>query len=164
MGFSQASLLSKIGLGLCVAGLIFDLIGFPSPGWTTFTINSVKIAYGLFQICAYSSSSSECHQIPGVIPDWWDAVRALSIIGFLLGLACVVVLCIYVLVKNDLKLLQICALVLAFFSAIFILAGAILYADKWEHRNLGWSFALAVVGAVLLLIGGIVLTVDKIKG
>ncbi|XP_071117797.1 uncharacterized protein [Haliotis cracherodii] len=162
MGFSQASLLSKIGLGLCVAGLIFDLIGFPSPSWTTSTLNSVTFAYGLFQICVYSSSSSQCAQITGVLPDWYDAVRALSIIGFLLGLACVVVLCIYVLVKNDLKLLQICALVLAFLSAIFILAGAILYADKREHRNLGWSFALAVVGAVLLLIGGIILTVDKI--
>ncbi|XP_071117439.1 uncharacterized protein [Haliotis cracherodii] len=163
MGFSQASLLSKIGLGLCVAGLIFDLIGFPSPSWTTYTINSVTTAYGLFQICAYSSSSSECIQLTGVA-DWYDAVRALSIIGFLLGLACVVVLCIFVLVKNDLKLLQISALVLAFLSAIFILAGAILYADKQEHRNLGWSFALTVVGAVLLLIGGIVLTVDKIIG
>ncbi|XP_046355351.2 uncharacterized protein LOC124134534 [Haliotis rufescens] len=123
MGFSQASLLSKIGLGLCVAGLIFDLIGFPSPGWATFTINSVKFSVGLFQICAYSSGSLECIQIPGVIPDWYDAVRALSIVGFLLGLACVVVLCIYLLVMNGLKLLQISALVLAFLSAIFILTG-----------------------------------------
>ncbi len=50
---------------------------------------------------------------------WVVAAKALNILGFLLGVACLVVGIIYVVVKNEMKILQLVGCILAFTAGMY---------------------------------------------
>ncbi|XP_071119517.1 uncharacterized protein [Haliotis cracherodii] len=170
MGFLQTSTRTRIGIGLCVFGWIFNVIGFSTPGWlmTTPTNGSTAYILGLFHACQYRSLVliSHCGALPDKKPSWWATTKQLHIVGMLLGVACVAVLFGYALVKNDKKWLTKVGLVLALASATFIAAGATVFGvssneitdDYFEEIErtqftISWSYTTLLIGVIQMLMG-----------
>ncbi|XP_067681081.1 uncharacterized protein [Haliotis asinina] len=166
MGLSEASVLCKVSLGLVIASFLFHTVGFSSNNWLTQHTSAGTYSVGLFKACGLGI----CVDLDSSQPDWWTATKAMEILGFLLGLACLVLLLVFIFVKTDLSVLHIGTLVAAFVSGVFILLGCIVFGAKREDTDLfptysiGWSYALTIIGSLLYLATGIVLLVDRMKG
>ena len=57
-GFSSASMFIKIALGLGAGAVIFDIIGFPTPYWTSIDIAGTTLSNGLFEYCSGETCKS----------------------------------------------------------------------------------------------------------
>ncbi|KAK3775433.1 hypothetical protein RRG08_015281 [Elysia crispata] len=150
MGFNPVLLGGVVALGL---GNMFHIIGLATPEW----IKVGKVTVGLFEGCL----DDDCVTIEDK-PDWLKACQAMAILGMLLGLMAVA-LATFMFVKslknNDSpKSLGLLTLLAAILSLIFILICVILYAveikDLHTGPDFGYSFALSIVGAILILLGG----------
>ncbi|XP_071081011.1 uncharacterized protein [Haliotis cracherodii] len=166
MGFSDASLLTKVALGLAIASFLFHIIGFPTNSWLTFSTSVGTRHVGLFKVCVVDV----CVDIDSSDSDWWTATKALEVLGFLVGLACLVLLVVFIFLKTDLSILHIVALVAAFVAGGFVLLGCIVFGakrddtDAFPAYSMGWSFVLTLIGSLLYLATGVILLVDKLKG
>ncbi|XP_046342989.1 uncharacterized protein LOC124123847 [Haliotis rufescens] len=161
MGFSEASVLSKVGLGLAGAALLFDVIGFATDSWMTGSLNSgfigsIDLSMGLFKRCA----AAVCVSMD-TDEDWLKGTKALVILGFLLGLGSLAVIIVYLFFKTDQMLFKTVGLALSFAAAGFTIIGIIVFAAKgteeYKTMNLSWSFALTIIGGLLYCATGIVL-------
>ncbi|XP_071079191.1 uncharacterized protein [Haliotis cracherodii] len=155
MGFSEASVLSKVGLGLAGAALLFDVIGFATDSWMAAS-GSIDFSTGLFKMC----SVGVCVSID-TEEDWLKGTKALVILGFLLGLGSLAVIIVYLFFKTDQMLFKTVGLALSFAAAGFTIIGIIVFAAKGTEgsktMNLSWSFALTIIGGLLYSATGIVL-------
>ncbi|XP_041351159.1 uncharacterized protein LOC121370121 [Gigantopelta aegis] len=144
-GFSNASTFIKIALGFCIAAVLFDVIGFPTPYW----ISNVIFNSGLFKECE---------------TDELKATTAMVIIGFLVGLVCLVLTICHLFVEPlGTKIIKTVCMILAFVAALFTLVGVIIYGVKYD-TNLGWSFALVIIGGLLYIATGVMFVIDTVKG
>ncbi|XP_067682189.1 uncharacterized protein [Haliotis asinina] len=164
MGFSEASMLSKVGLGLAAAALLFDIIGFATDYWMAGTttipfVGSVDMHLGLFKSC----TAGQCASFGSAELDWQTATKALVILGFLLGLGSLALIIVYLFFKTDQMLFKTIAFVLAFAAAGFTIIGIIVFAAKATEANqilnLSWSFALTIIGGLLYGAAGTVLVI-----
>ncbi|XP_071080271.1 uncharacterized protein [Haliotis cracherodii] len=155
MGFSEASVLSKVGLGLAGAALLFDVIGFATDSWMAAS-GSNDFSTGLFKMC----NVGVCVSI-NTEEDWLKGTKALVILGFLLGLGSLAVIIVYLFFKTDQMLFKTVGLALSFAAAGFTIIGIIVFAAKGTEdsktMNLSWSFALTIIGGLLYCATGIVL-------
>uniref|UniRef100_A0A8W8NJV5 Uncharacterized protein n=1 Tax=Magallana gigas TaxID=29159 RepID=A0A8W8NJV5_MAGGI len=76
--------LSLTGLVLIICSFIFQLIGLASPYWISFEYQGIKVHSGLWKTCATIKliDKVECFDFESV-SDWFKAVRATSIMGFI---------------------------------------------------------------------------------
>ncbi|XP_071080353.1 uncharacterized protein [Haliotis cracherodii] len=156
MGFREASKFSRIAFGLAVGGFLTDIIGFPTPYW----ISGVGFSQGLFQTCTILG----CIKNPSeLLLGWGKAVIAMEILGFLACLGCVVLMVLYVHVKNDQKILQTAATGLAFAAAGFILIGVIIYGSELSGASFGWSFGMTIVSGLFHIGVGVLNVMDKLS-
>lgn len=74
MAFSEASTLSKVGLGISILAVLFDIAAFPTPYWMMKTLEVTGALtdtnVGLFQSCSWGKictafSTSECKYLYG---------------------------------------------------------------------------------------------------
>ncbi|XP_067682390.1 uncharacterized protein [Haliotis asinina] len=163
MGFSEASMLSKVGLGLAAAALLFDIIGFATDYWMAGSTDTpygvIDMHLGLFKSCG----AGICVSFGSAELDWQTATKALVILGFLLGLGSLALIIVYLFLKTDQMLFKTIAFVLAFAAAGFTIIGIIVFAAKATEvnqiLNLSWSFALTIIGGLLYGTTGTVLVI-----
>ncbi|XP_005108927.1 uncharacterized protein LOC101858066 [Aplysia californica] len=149
------SIAGFIVLGL---GLLLHLVGLATPEWILMRIMPGRTE-GLFQGCLGNGECVELTYIPSNI----KAVRAMVILGLILGAvgsACALMHLICSFMSRETKAvvpLVVMGTCLAAFS--FIIIGVIVYAADYygvlrKSFDLGYSFALCVVGGILLASGG----------
>ncbi|XP_012943821.1 uncharacterized protein LOC106013228 [Aplysia californica] len=150
--------LSIAGFLILGLGLLLHLVGLATPEWVV--VRSVpERTEGLFQGCLGKDNCLELTYIPSNI----KAVRAMVILGLILGAvgsACALLHLICSFMSRETKAvvpLVVMGTCLAAF--IFIIIGVIVYAADYydvvrKSFNLGYSFALCVVGGILLASGG----------
>ncbi|XP_071080261.1 uncharacterized protein [Haliotis cracherodii] len=159
MGFSEASVLSKVGLGLAGAALLFDVIGFATDYWMSLSAGSLVANFGLFKTC----NGASCSSLDSSGVEWLTGTKALVILQFLLGLGSLAVIIVYLFFKTDQQLFKMVAFILAFAAAGFTIIGIIVFAAKatemYKIFDLSWSFALTIIGGLLYGGTGIVLLI-----
>ncbi|XP_012943817.1 uncharacterized protein LOC106013226 [Aplysia californica] len=150
---------------LCIAGflvlglgLLLHLVGLATPEWAVLKAMSDRTE-GLFVACFRDQPCLNLSPVPANI----KAVRAMVILGLILGAvggasALMHLVCIFTSreTKAVVPLVVIGTCLAAF---IFIIIGIIVYAADYydplkESVDLGYSFALCVVGGILLASGG----------
>ncbi|XP_069118435.1 uncharacterized protein [Argopecten irradians] len=148
----------KLALGFLVAGFVFHLIGFTTPYWTAYDTIYGSVNRGIWTICSDNRLGHSCGSYSANTAI--SAVRAFEVLAFLMFIAIVVLLFIYL---STLRTnLQLASVVCTFILVAFIVLGAIIYAS--ESSNLNWSFALCIIGAILAFIAGILLIVYRMRG
>ncbi|KAK7459684.1 hypothetical protein BaRGS_00038987 [Batillaria attramentaria] len=99
---------------------------------------------------------------------WFEAVRAFAIIGLLVIVGCLVVAILIMFMEN--QMLPMIAAILAFVAAFCLLIEFAVYAGEREEFapsevfDLGYCFALTVVGFLLCIAAGICFIVPKFLG
>jgi len=149
MGFK---LLVFGGVGLLLLGTIFHIVGMATDDWSLTTIADVTVGVGPW--------TGDCGCSCG---DELNVVRAFTVIGVLF--AClstgVAVFMLLLSLKEDDAPAGMSPMVTAVSGAVaflFILIGDIVWAASKYYdedvQDLGYSFALSVVGSILILAGG----------
>lgn len=144
----------KLALGFLVTGFVVHLIGFTTPYWVSSNVNS-----GLWQRCwdTYRYGHT-CYSIRA--DSALNAVRAFQVLAFLMFIAVIVLLFIYL---STLRTnLQLASIICTFILVAFIIVGVIIYAA--DTNNLSWSLGLCVAGAILAFIAGILLLIYRMRG
>lgn len=151
MGFSNASLFSKLAFILSLVAFAIFVIGFATTYWST-TENIYYAHRGLWH---YDTE----------LPSWFQAVQAMECLGLICGLVNLIVLIMYVFVAslgNKRQLLWNMSLATAFLAVVFILVGVVIYGVKYsDFEQLNWSFALAIIGAIMYFVVGIMVFLDR---
>lgn len=160
MGFKLVPL---IALCVLVVGNVLHIVGLATPEWVTGDVNvlftSVTVTRGLWEGCTGDSCDAYDEDDK---TDWLRACEAMAILGMLVGcLAAFLAALIFVryLMKKDVpKNVGLITLATAIFSFIFILICVIVYAVKMKEGDSSWdfgySFGLAIAGAILIVVGG----------
>ncbi|XP_021360854.1 uncharacterized protein LOC110455197 isoform X1 [Mizuhopecten yessoensis] len=95
---NNASLLLKIALGISCVGWFFHLLGFATPYWSTahyFSFFGIDVHFGLWYYC----TGGDCENY-GKVQSWFEAAQAFAILGFLAGIAAIVLTVLYVLLEQ----------------------------------------------------------------
>ncbi|RUS70141.1 hypothetical protein EGW08_022094 [Elysia chlorotica] len=155
-----------IAAGVLALGNLLHIIGLATTEWiTTMVATSVgtyEVTIGLFRGCAQNI----CADLEDV-PDWLKACKAMAILGMLVGLGVLAltgyILALRLMNKEIPRLLGILSLLGAVMSCVMILICVIVFAeeakDMMKNRGIddhdfGYSFALSIAGALIILIGG----------
>ncbi|XP_069107079.1 protein NKG7-like [Argopecten irradians] len=163
MGLGDAPLLFKIALGCGLAGLLFHLIGLATPYWTSLTLfeNTIfESSYhaGLWRGC----SGSICGKVSNAA-SWLEAVQAFAILGFLAGVAGIVLAFLYMFVEQLKKdVVYIVAAIGNLAAAGCIFLSIVIYGSKVEN-GLSWSFGLSIVGMIFFGVAGVLMGVNKFQ-
>ncbi|OWF55419.1 lens fiber membrane intrinsic protein-like [Mizuhopecten yessoensis] len=148
----------KLALGFLLAGFVFHLIGFATPYWTAYDTFSGSVNNGLWTLCWDTRVGRTCNSYSANTAI--SAARAFEVLAFLMFIAIVVLLFVYL---STLRTnLQLASVICTFILVAFIVLGAIIYAS--ERSNLSWSFALCIIGAILAFIAGILLIIYRMRG
>ncbi|KAK7463926.1 hypothetical protein BaRGS_00038063 [Batillaria attramentaria] len=170
MGFQMPHIAIIVGLVCIGVAFIFQIVGVAATGWAvgerSFSGMTVDVEYGLWSGC----SGSSCASIDdgADLPDWFEAVRAFAIIGLLVIVGCLVVAILIMFMEN--QMLPMIAAILAFVAAFCLLIEFAVYAGEREEFapsevfDLGYCFALTVVGFLLCIAAGICFIVPKFLG
>lgn len=166
----DASKFVLIGLVLIICASICQLIGLASPYWIYIEVGETKVNSGLWKVCYYTKALDKtlCSDLPTLL-GWMKAVRATSIIGFLLFLVALVMVILKMFVTKDKKPVLFAAIGTAFVGAIFVLTSIAVYASK-QDENIGgtlsqyhFAFAFCIIGMLAALGAGAIMMVDAIK-
>lgn len=166
----EASKFVLIGLVLTICAFICQLIGLASPYWIYIDHGVTKAYGGLWKSCFYDKASDKtvCSDYL-IVLDWMKAVRATSIIGFLLFLVALVMVILKMFVTKDKKPVLFAAIGTAFAGAIFVLTSIAVYASKQDEIIRGTSlqyhfaFAFCIIAMLAALGAGAIMMVDAIK-
>ncbi|KAK3752631.1 hypothetical protein RRG08_008774 [Elysia crispata] len=159
MVFIQSAIGALALLGL---GNLLHIIGLATPEWVIATPKNsygTKLSAGLWEVCIQDI----CVKIPD-LEDWLNACRAMAILGMIAGIGAaameIVSIVMFVMCKKSFKPHGPISLSTAILSSIMIIICVILYAlnsefdDTEEKESFGYSFALSIVGAIFILLGG----------
>lgn len=163
-----ATLLSKICFGLMFIGLLFYMIGFWSPYWSTKDVfpplgRLMVEVRGLWQMCQFTHLFNKCFPGADTPGSWFEAVQAFEVIGFIAAIVALILIILYIFVPATAgkKIVFILTLLATFAAAGCILLGIIIYGAKMDH--LSWSFVLCTIAGIVFAISGILLLVDMCK-
>ncbi|XP_021360855.1 lens fiber membrane intrinsic protein-like isoform X2 [Mizuhopecten yessoensis] len=100
MGIADTTIIFKIAIGCALAGFVFHLIGLATPYWSSLTVAEGTIFEsdyhsGLWRGCV----GSVCGSISNPA-SWFEAAQAFAILGFLAGIAAIVLTVLYVLLEQ----------------------------------------------------------------
>ncbi|XP_041353588.1 uncharacterized protein LOC121371627 [Gigantopelta aegis] len=162
MGCSEASKFVKIALGICIAAFLFHLVAFPTPYWIQINTSFS----GLFMICGLGFCVTYTENLKTTK---LKATTAMEMLGFFVGLACLVVTAGSLFIKSlTQKKIKIAGMVLAFVAAFLILLGVIIYGAENNERPVpiayGWSFILEIIAGLLFIATGVMLVLDLVMG
>lgn len=166
----DASKFILIGLVLTICAFIFQIIGLASPYWIFIESGGNKAYSGLWKSCLYSKSldKTACSDWTEV-QDWFNAVRATSILGFISLLVAIVVILLKMFVMKDMKPILFAAIGSAFVGALFILISIAVYASKADGLVMGTSldyhfaFAFCIIAMLAALGAGAIMIMDALK-
>lgn len=166
----DASKFILIGLVLTICAFIFQVIGLASPYWIFAESGGNKVYSGLWKSCAYSKALDKtvCNDWPKV-QDWFKAVRATSILGFISLLVGIVMILLKMFVVKDMKPVLFAGIGAAFVGALFILISIAVYASKADDLVRGTSvdyhfaFAFCIIAMLAALGAGAIMIVEALK-
>ncbi|XP_033727180.1 lens fiber membrane intrinsic protein-like isoform X2 [Pecten maximus] len=163
MGLGDTPLLFKIALGCGIAGFLFHLVGLATPYWTSITIAGgtifeVDVHTGLWRGC----SGNVCGTVSNPA-SWLEAAQAFAILGFLAGLAAIVLAILYVFVEQLRKdIFYIVAAVGNLAAAGCIFLAVVIFGSKITN-GLSWSFGLSIVGMIFHGVAGVLMGVNRFQ-
>ncbi|XP_061164959.1 protein NKG7-like [Saccostrea echinata] len=158
-----------IALVLTAVAVICQLIGLASPYWVAYESPSINAHSGLWKVCfeIIRTEKTECQDIE-TMEDWFKAVRAMSILGFLVLLVPVVLLLLKLFVLKEQKQLLLAAIGAAFAGALFILISIAVYSGKKNEMfassisiNFHFAFVFCIIGMLAAIGSGVVMLVEK---
>ncbi|XP_045177032.1 uncharacterized protein LOC123537396 [Mercenaria mercenaria] len=153
-------MLAFVGIGLCAASLLLNIVGLAIPYWVYASVGDIKHYYGLWLRCASARGLTECAKIPDIVlNDAYKATRAMEILGMLLILAALVVVLLKQFVMKDKALLPKIGAGCAIFAGILMIIGTNIFAtiDRTESSNLHAGFALCIVAGVIGIAAGVLM-------
>lgn len=56
-------MLHLVGIGLCAASLLVNIIGLAIPYWVSYEIGETSVHYGLWSACVSYAGESKCQSI-----------------------------------------------------------------------------------------------------
>ncbi|XP_061188415.1 uncharacterized protein LOC133196560 [Saccostrea echinata] len=168
----EASKFLLIAMTLTICAAIFQLIGLASPYWTFIDGNSINVNSGLWKTCTQTVSTGDtvCTDIEITDDDWLKAVRAMSILGFLVLMVAAIMAVLKLFVLKDKQPVLFVAIGTAFAGAVFILISIAVYAAKTKDfygnvdYNYHFAFAFSIIGMIVAIGAGGVMLVDIMKG
>lgn len=166
----DASKFILIGLVLTICGFIFQVVGLASPYWIFVEFGGNKAYSGLWKSCVFSKAldTTVCNNWTEV-QDWFKAVRATSILGFISLLVGIVMILLKMFVVKDMKPVLFAAIGAAFVGALFILISIAVYASKADDLVGGTSvdyhfaFAFCIIAMLAALGAGAIMIVEALK-
>ncbi|XP_067681090.1 uncharacterized protein [Haliotis asinina] len=176
MAFSEPSTLSKVGMGISLVAVLFDIAGFPTPYWLTKTLEVTgaltETNVGLFRACSWGRlctvfSTSE-YVAMGM--SWLVAVQAFTILGFFSGVVGCIMILLHVATAPHSRRLKVISLFLTLAAAGVTLTAIIIFGIKSKEEDmlvgydLNGSFTLTLLSSMLYLAAGVDLAVDVVAG
>ncbi|XP_062596263.1 uncharacterized protein LOC134257687 [Saccostrea cucullata] len=167
-----------IALGLTICAVIFQVIGLASPYWMFIDTTEDKSVFGLWKACGelISTGDYKCSDVEGFARknDWFKAVRAMSILGFLVLLVAAIMTGLKLFVLKDMKAVLFVAIGTAFAGAVFTLISIAVFAAKMNDlvdksnvtTDFGYHFAFAfsIIGMIAAIGAGVIMLVEIRKG
>ncbi|XP_045207417.2 uncharacterized protein LOC123559557 [Mercenaria mercenaria] len=153
-------MLAFVGIGLCAASLLLNIVGLAIPYWVYSSAGEIKSYSGLWSLCLSALGQTECAKIPDIaLNDAYKATRAMEILGMLLILVALVVVLLKQFVMKDKALLPKLGAGCAIFAGILMIIGTIIFAtmDGIESSNLHAGFALCIIAGVIGIAAGVVM-------
>ncbi|CAG2203430.1 unnamed protein product [Mytilus edulis] len=152
----------KVAFALICVGLVFEVIGFASPYWTSWDTRSHgDTNIGLWQQCTdryETRTGGRCYK-HGNISAALGAARAFSAIAVILFVVLLILLLIYWCQCPRSDLILAC-IIISFITAACALIGVICWASEYD-RNLSWAFYLCIIAGILAVIAGILLIPER---
>ncbi|XP_061180387.1 uncharacterized protein LOC133188929 [Saccostrea echinata] len=168
----EASKFLLIALVTTICAAVFQLIGLASPYWIFIDATLLKINSGLWKTCTelVLTGDNECTDVELTDDDWLKAVRAMSVLGFLVLVVAAVMAILKLFVLKDKQIILFVAIGTAFAGAVFILISVAVYAaktnDLYENSDFNYHFAFAfsIIGMIAAIGAGVVMLVEIMKG
>ncbi|XP_065940680.1 uncharacterized protein [Magallana gigas] len=123
------SVLFIVALVLTICAVVFQIIGLAAPYWVFIDGSLFDTWYGLWTTCIKSQTATTCTS-EDAKEDWERAVRAMSILGFLVLIVAVVMTVLKLFVMKDKKPVLFAGIGTSFAGGIFILIAVAVFAAK----------------------------------
>ncbi|XP_062603493.1 uncharacterized protein LOC134265263 [Saccostrea cucullata] len=167
----EASKFQLIALVLTICAVIFQLIGLASPYWISYDIIIFKINSGLWKTCSkvILTGNTECIDVELTDYDWFKAVRAMSILGFLVLVVAAIMTVLKLFVLKDMKPILFVAIGTAFAGVNVMFEEISVYAAKMNDLliidfDYHFAFAFSIIGMIAAIGAGAVMLVEIMKG
>jgi len=140
-----------VGVGVLGVGVLLQIVAMATPNWAVSKLQEI----GPWRSCL----GTVCGENTGNTSGRTDAVRAMSVLGVLLGIAsagaAMLTLVIGILGKDEIKLLPMVAGAAGLGAAGFTFLGLVIWAADLGGFDLGYSWGLSFVAMVCFAAGGV---------
>ncbi|XP_046342987.2 uncharacterized protein LOC124123846 [Haliotis rufescens] len=176
MAFSEASTLSKVGLGISILAVLFDIAAFPTPYWMMKTLEVTGALtdtnVGLFQSCSWGKicTAFSTSEYIAMGMSWMVAVQAFVFLGFFSGVGGCILILLHVANMSHNRRFKIISMFLTLAAAGVTLTGIIIFGIKSKQEgvlvgyDLAGAFTLTLLSSMLYLAAGVDLAVDVVAG
>ncbi|KAK6181389.1 hypothetical protein SNE40_009247 [Patella caerulea] len=167
MAFSDISVLIKVSFVVSLVALIIHIIGYSTNYWVEYEspLYLYKYHQGLWRQCTGSNDSHACMDIPasGSTVEL-KTTRAFETMGFLVGIASSFLMILAHFARQK-RIIRVLGTATAFGAGVLVFVGVIVFAtDRPTAYEYGYSFALSIVGGILYVVTGMILSVDMQSG
>lgn len=142
----KSQLLCFVTLGIYAAAVLFFLCGFGGPNWVEYSESFLDANAGLWKQC-YNDDCSTIKLTNSDNPDWYKATASLMILAFV-GMVASGVTFLW------LPITALCHCVTGGLTMLAIIVYGAKFEDNYDGWDLGWSFGLATLSAILFLVNG----------
>ncbi|XP_052702574.1 uncharacterized protein LOC128179205 [Crassostrea angulata] len=172
----DAPMMLKVALVLTICALVFQIIGLASPYWVYMEFRTGKFFSGLWKECTELKEAT-CTDTKDDKEDWFKAVQAMSILGFLVLIVAVVMTVLKLFVMKDNKPVLFAGIGTSFAGGtniyrthlrIFILIAVAVYAAKMNDLltidfDYHFAFAFSIIAMITAFAAGGVMLVGIMK-
>ncbi|XP_069120020.1 uncharacterized protein [Argopecten irradians] len=181
--FKKFSVLALIAIALLIFGGILHIIALATPYWHfTYEATFGRVGhYGLWVGCKYFLTTVSCSSEYINPPGWMQGVRAMDVLGMLLGTTALVLMGLYTFAPSGkwTTTYKVSSVVTALVAGLFVLIGAIIYGVSIVNgadlisafpynsgglflngvytHDLSWSFGISITAAILCVLSGVVM-------
>jgi len=148
------------GIFVCLSiSAILFLIGFSTNNWAIMEGDADgNIHQGLFEYCTCPDHGTE-----EMLEDWFLATKAMTSVGLIGLILCLILAGLYLTVHTISKNSTILALViLCFLTVIFEVVGYAIF-GSYKGSDVNWSLAICVISSIFCLVAGILAIVQMKK-
>lgn len=165
----DSTIIAKIAMIVMIVSFILATIAIFTPFWQSQTsADGTKVYTGLVVTC--NNNIGYCLNLNTILDRYSNqdfyttmlATLSLSMIGWVFGLAAMIVLIIYACLPN--KITGIVAIILCFISGACITAAVIVYGvglNAYIDSALSWSFGLDAAAGGLAIIAGVIVIINS---
>ncbi|XP_046548107.1 uncharacterized protein LOC124258079 [Haliotis rubra] len=176
--FMGASVLMKVCFLVLLVAQVCNYIAFTIPQWGkryTAPVGDFFVGYGLWRLCSNSELPSACGQLDGTRLDWYAAVQAMSVFGFVgINVAFLVVtLQIFSSMCKGVSDLGFWNALCCFLTGACYLVAVIIFGTNFDdgffsyvgggilrEGEFGFSFGFAIVALILEIVAGVLILLD----